>query len=327
MLCTSEAQKDWQTPRSTIRERCALVFNNDFLSDVNFKARSSICGEGKVIPAHKFVLSISSPVFLVMFHGNMAESVSNLIELPDCDYESLLEFFRYLYSDEAHLTGTNVLQVLYLANKYIVPSLVEKCTEYLQNNLDANNVFCILPHAPQTFDENGLLEHCWEVIDKNADIVVKSEEFVNLDKCLMETIVNRESLNITEFELFKAVDRWASKESERQGLRASLCDVESKRRVLGERIVQAIRFPLMSQKEFMSVVPDSNILTTSEVINLMKYFSGLPTPPMSFLQTPRKGTIKNLPQMRRRLGTYIPPAAWWGHTVRNCQSICSSPLN
>lgn len=123
MLCTSEAQKDWQTPRSTIRERCALVFNNDFLSDVNFKARSSICGEGKVIPAHKFVLSISSPVFLAMFHGNMAESVSNLIELPDCDYESLLEFLRYLYSDEAHLTGTNVLQVLYLANKYIVGPL------------------------------------------------------------------------------------------------------------------------------------------------------------------------------------------------------------
>lgn len=153
MLCTSEAQKDWQTSRPTIKERCAFVFNNEFLSDVNFKARSSICGECKVIPAHKFVLSISSPVFQAMFRGNMAESVSNLIELPDCDYESLLEFFRYLYSDEAYLSGTNVLQVLYLANKYIVPSLVDKCTEYLQKSLNANNVLCILPHA-QAFDKN-----------------------------------------------------------------------------------------------------------------------------------------------------------------------------
>lgn len=305
------------------------MFNNEFLSDVKFKARLSNgdgerCASIKMIPAHKFVLSISSPVFLAMFYGNMAES-SNLIELPDCEYESLLEFFRYLYSDEVYLTGTNVLQVLYLANKYIVPSLANKCTEYLQNSLDSNNVFCILPHA-QTFEENELLKRCWDLIDKNADNVMKSEEFVDLDKCLVQTIVTRESLNIKEFDLFKAVDRWATKESERQGVPESL-NGEVKRRILGDGIVKAIRFPLMSLKEFMSVVPDSNILTTNEIINLMKHFSGLPTPPLPFLQSPRKGTKKDPPQRRRRLGTYIPPAAWWGNSSRNLQSTRCSPLS
>lgn len=300
------------------------MFNNELLSDVKFVVRSSHSDNDsrKAIPAHKFVLSVSSPVFLAMFYGKMAE-ISNLIELPDCDYESLLEFFRYLYSDEVQLSGTNVLQVLYLANKYMVPSLANKCTEYLQNSLDAANVFCVLPHV-QKFEEKDLVERCWQLIDKNTEDIVKLDEFVDLDKCLVETIVKRESLNIRECELFKAVDRWATTESERQGLNLNS---DGKRRVLGEEMVKAIRFPVMSQKEFMSAVPDSNILTTKEIINLMKYFSGVPTSPLPFLQTPRKGFNKESQSRRRRFGTYIPPAIWWGHTRRNLQSTRCSPLS
>ena len=95
-------------------------------------------GSKGVIPAHKFVLSIGSPVFEAMFYGELAEN-GDPIELPDCEYESLLEVFRYLYSDEVNLSGHYVMGVLYLAKKYMIPSLTEKCTEYLQENLDPSN--------------------------------------------------------------------------------------------------------------------------------------------------------------------------------------------
>ena len=135
-------EKDLQTSRNSINKRCAFVLNNELLGDVNFVVRASRGEDNKkIIPAHKFVLSISSPVFFAMFHGKMAET-SSLIHLPDCDCDDLLEFFRYLYTDDINLSGANVLQVLYLANKYIVPSLADKCTDFLQNNLDAPNVFC-----------------------------------------------------------------------------------------------------------------------------------------------------------------------------------------
>ena len=49
----------------------------------------------QVISAHKLVLSISSPVFEAMFYGELAET-GDSIELPDCEYESLLELFRYM---------------------------------------------------------------------------------------------------------------------------------------------------------------------------------------------------------------------------------------
>jgi len=80
-------------------------------------------------------------VFYAMLYGQMAETKTS-IELPDCNYQSLLEMFHYLYSDKVKLSGTNVIQVLYL-----VPALGLKGTECLRRNLKASNVFCILPYA------------------------------------------------------------------------------------------------------------------------------------------------------------------------------------
>ena len=85
-------------------------------------------------------------------------------------------------------------------------------------------------------------------------------------------------------ELFKAVDRWATEQSKRQGITP---DGESKRRILGEEIVKAIRFPLMLEKEFASVVIDSDILTLKEVGDLIKHFNGVVTPSLPFIQAPR----------------------------------------
>ena len=82
--------ENWQTKRSTITERTSFIFNTEILSDVKFVV-PVLTGESeskKVIPAHKFVLAISSPVFFAMFYGKMAETKDS-IEVPDCEYESL----------------------------------------------------------------------------------------------------------------------------------------------------------------------------------------------------------------------------------------------
>ena len=97
---------NWQTKRSTICERTKFIFNNELLSDVKFvvpasQNESERRKSQKCIPAHKFILAISSPVFYAMFYGEMAETAGT-IQLPDCDYESLLELFRFLYSDEVN---------------------------------------------------------------------------------------------------------------------------------------------------------------------------------------------------------------------------------
>ena len=263
------------------------MLNNFHLSDVKFVAlqrggENESSESKKAIPAHKFILALSSPVFEAMFFGKLAET-KNTIELPDCEYGSLLELFRYMYSDEVNLSGSNVMGVLYLAKKYLVSSLVDKCTEYLHLNLDPWNVFSVLPTA-QRYEEKELADRCWEVIDSRAGSAVISDAFETIERSLLEAVVARDTLAIEEVELFKAVDMWATKQCQKQGFGVS---GKMKRKVLGEQIVTTIRFPLMKYSEFSAVVPNTNILTSDEIINFFKFYSSTLTSPLGFSETPR----------------------------------------
>ena len=303
------AEDNWQTKLQTIVERTAFIFNNEMLSDVKFvvPVSSRESESTKVIPAHKFVLAISSPVFFAMFYGQMAETKDS-IELPDCDYDSLLEFFRFLYCDEVTLSDSNVMQVMYLANKYMVPSLVEKCTEYLRNNLTAAKVFSILPYA-QKFQDKNLEERCWKVIEIFTEEAVKSDNFVTAERSVVESLVKREVLSVTEVELFKAVDRWATEEGERQGL---TLDGETKRRLLGEEIVKGIRFPLMTSAEFATVVYDTDILSKKETGDMIKFYGNVMKSPLPFLQGARR---KLLGFRVNRFNDYCKPSTAWNYNT------------
>ena len=280
-----------KTAGCSIRERCKLMFNNKLLSDVKFAVRDAEGGSErmKTIPAHKFVLAISSQVFFAMFYGELAEKKDS-INISDCEYRSLLEVFRFIYSDEVNLNAENVMQVLYLAKKYMLLSLVDKCTEYLGENLDASNVFHVLPEA-QKYEEEGLVDKCWEVIDKHGDEAVKSDGFVTIERSVLEELVERDSLNVKEVELFKAVDCWARKECEKKN---QIADGSVKRRILGERIVKAIRFPVMEEKEFANAVLDCDILTQKEAYDMVKYFNSVLTLPVGFLDAKRSGCLHRI---------------------------------
>ena len=234
------------------------------------------------------MLAISSPLFFTMFYGQMAETKDS-VELPDCNYESLLELFRFLYTDRVNLTGSNVMQVFCLANKYMVSSLAQKCAEYLRENLKASNVFCILPYARKLKDKH-LADRCWNVIEMHTKEAVTSDEFVTVEQSVLKSVVKRRTLKVKEVELFKAADLWATKECERQGV---IPVGEMKRQILGEDIVKAIRFPLISQKEFVSAVIDSQILTLDEVGTMMKHYCGVLKSPLPFKKT-RRGKLFHL---------------------------------
>ena len=294
-------EKNWQTTRPTIEERTTFMLNNELFSDVKFVVRK-MHGESEsqqLIPAHKFVLSIGSPVFEAMFYGELAETKDS-IEMPDAEYESLMEFFRFMYSDEVNLSGSNVMGVLYLAKKYIVPSLVDKCSEYLLDNLEPSNVFSILPSA-EKYEEKNLVDRCWKVIDKQTELAVKSDGFGEIERSLLETVVKRDTLTIEEIESFKAVDLWATKECKRQRLTA---DGSVKRRMLGEEIVKAIRFPTMKLEDFSTVVLDSDLLKKAEIKNIIKSLSSVSTSSTIFPDTKRCGTkISTVVEKCCRLGS------------------------
>ena len=76
--------------------------------------------------------------------------------------------------------------------------------------------------------------------------------------------------------------------------------------------MKAIRFPLMSQKEFVSVGLDSRILNFGEMSDLMKFYNDVElTSPLPFIQTPRTDSTQ-LHQCYR-FSNYSPPKRYWSY--------------
>ena len=194
---------------------------------------------GKVsVPANKYMLTVSSPVFEAMFYGDLTAEKQGSIDLPDCTKEGLQELLRFVHSDEVNLTGNNVMEVLYVADKYIMPFLAIKCREYLKEYLKPEEVFTVLPQVKKLSDKE-LVKHCWKVIDNKTHLAISSTPFLEVSRDILCEVLTRNSLRIRELEIFQAVDKWAAKKIEEETLE---CTGDSKRAILGEDIIRLIGF-------------------------------------------------------------------------------------
>ena len=87
----------------------------------------------------------------------------------------------------------------------MVRPLINHCETFLHDNLNAENVFSILQYTIDCEADIKLKEKCAEVISTKTKDVLKSEEFLKISsKCLM-FLLDQDSLNVSEAELFNAV--------------------------------------------------------------------------------------------------------------------------
>ena len=207
----SKYHDDWQSSKKTVLERNTFMFDNELMSDVSF-----VCGESsRIFHAHKYVLATSSAVFFAMFYGNLAQKEFP-IHLPDADEESFKEFLHFLYTDRCKLTAENAIGVMYLAKKYLISSLAEKCREILGESIEPDNVFAVLEQAVQ-FDEKELEASCWGVVSFQTLECPNTEAFNNIGLPTLNALLKKR-LAVTEAELFMGILKWADSECERHGL-------------------------------------------------------------------------------------------------------------
>ncbi|XP_023245351.1 BTB/POZ domain-containing protein 6-B-like isoform X2 [Copidosoma floridanum] len=306
--CTQDP--NWQATKPTIRERNAAMFNNPLMADVQFIVGSP--GHTQTIPAHKYVLATGSSVFYAMFYGGLAENKKE-IEVPDVEPAAFLALLRYMYCDDVKLEADTVLATLYVAKKYIVPHLARACVTFLETSLNAKNA-CLLLSQSRLFEEPDLMQRCWEVIDAQAEMALRSEGFVEIDIHTLESVLSRETLNCKEIHLWNAALRWAHAECLRQDLEPT---PNNQRRLLGKHIfgrmseqqnytqkitvkivssnliagsaLNLIRLPAMNLEEFANSVAQTGILTQQETIDIFLHFIASTKPQLCFPIKPRQG--------------------------------------
>ncbi|KAL3102676.1 hypothetical protein niasHT_027764 [Heterodera trifolii] len=203
-------------------------------ADVHF-----LVGDGdakELLSAHKLILKLASDVFEAMFRvdankelGENASANCPVVEVPDVGAAAFKVMLSFIYTDDlSELNGDNAIAVLYAAKKYNIPGLVRPSLQIPISEL--RNVFLAYAQA-RLFDLEDFANDCLAYIDKNADTLLKSDTFLQIDEKLLS---------------------------------------ENCRQMLGPALFK-IRFPLFSKEDFSEKIVPSGILTTNEVMGVEQY--------------------------------------------------------
>lgn len=101
------------------------LFQNGKFSDIKIKVSQ------REFHVHRCILSLASEVFERMFHSDMIETRSNLIEITDLTEEICEEMLRFIYCNEIQNLDLNALDLLYAADKYAIEHLKNLCIQTL----------------------------------------------------------------------------------------------------------------------------------------------------------------------------------------------------
>ena len=172
-------------------------------------------------------------------------------------------FSRFLYTDSITLSMENVTSILYCSRKYCVDKLTLSCEKFMENKIDAENVFGIMEEA-HNFGLTNLRDKCVKFLVQNTKESLLSESFTYICRECVRTVLTMDSLSISEEMLFEHTLRWAEAECKRRNIPNT---DRNKRHVLGDNVT-LIRFPAMSSSYFQQKVASGEFLGADEVIDV-----------------------------------------------------------
>ncbi|XP_017757106.1 PREDICTED: BTB/POZ domain-containing protein 6-B isoform X1 [Eufriesea mexicana] len=238
-------------------------------------------------------LAERSEWFRAMLVGPLAPAPSDpppLLKLQHVEKRAFDYLLRYLRDEPINFQSVSTARsTLDAAHQYLCSELARLAVQYLERNLNSNTVLEIYqglslyanhvtssyswssPTAPPApGDDAGeiaivctrLLHSCLNVIDSEPEVVISQEHFEDLTSAEVEELSCRDTLRLSkESILFHALDRWAASECRRNGVEPS---ASNKRSALSDDVWYNVRYPLMTDREFIEGPMASGILSSEE---------------------------------------------------------------
>ena len=219
-----------------------ILYLNEEFADVNsvFKNEAEI----EKALANKAILVALSPVFRVMFFGQMKEKGD--VEIVDASADGFKDFLQFFYLDQVTLTIERIDEVIQLADKYDMFQYIEHCIKSLTQNLTSRNV-CFAYQLAISTNNVHLKYLCEEYITINMSSVVTSDSFIRCNQIVLKHILEIEFLKCDEANVFRACMDWAMFACKKNNLDET--NGENKRIMLGN-CLYLIRFCEMKTEEF-----------------------------------------------------------------------------
>ncbi|XP_076060389.1 BTB/POZ domain-containing protein 6-like isoform X2 [Oratosquilla oratoria] len=212
------------------------------------------------LKVHRIVLAMSSPVFESMLMGPLA--VRNELKLYGDSSQAIHKLLDHMYMDDMDLESVELaLEVYAAAHKYQLEAAMNCCSQMLHDSPDD----------------------------------VMSAKCVNfLKKETLKNLLQEQNLTVTsEVVLLNAVIDWGKAQLQRRGEEYS----GSALREEIEDLLKEVRFLTISCEEFIDKVIDTEVLSHTECINILKAIRGANCPDSFNTSKVRRGPrLEDLPK-------------------------------
>lgn len=261
------------------KNNCAPKVGRELYLDKKTADVYFICGtesESERIPAHKYVLSKSSPVFAAMFYGpNAEEGDKKLIPTPP---EAFKDFLQFCYLDEVALHPDNITEVMKLTHEYQMFESLKFCGNCWAMNLSIDEV-CVAFDWAIHLEMDEFKEFCGRKISAHPKLVFETDGFKSCKHTVLDHILQLDTLLCDEKFVLQACMDWARCACEQDGLDGK--EIINLRKYLKESLYK-IRFKSMTPNEFRDHMDSKGGLFTDvrdyeDVIRLISGSSDLRT--------------------------------------------------
>ncbi|KAM9990103.1 hypothetical protein ACTFIY_006145 [Dictyostelium cf. discoideum] len=157
---------------SAFVDNIGSLFNNPVYSDIAFKLL-----DGSLLLSHKNILSSRCQKFQGMFQNDMKESQSKEIEIVNYEPAVFRKMIEYLYSDSLNEDNIDmVLQLIIIADEYLLDTLKHHCELKLITEINSNNVASFLLKS-DIYNCKFLKKSSMEFILGNVKKLFQNKEF------------------------------------------------------------------------------------------------------------------------------------------------------
>ncbi|RIA83338.1 hypothetical protein C1645_809264 [Glomus cerebriforme] len=170
----------------------------------------------KEIHAHSNILCVRSKYFRTAFSNEWAEKKDGkfILRKPNISPHLFNIILRFIYCGNIelkNLQGPDVLKLLISADELNMQSLISHIQEFLiehQAEFLNRNPIDILETVYQNEMFTDLWNFCLEKICETPKILFNSDKFLNLKASLLELLLKRDDLDLSEIEIWENLLKW-----------------------------------------------------------------------------------------------------------------------
>lgn len=164
------------------------LIENELFADVYFEV------EGRIIPAHRNILTFRSDYFRAMLSKSFKEyeliTSHNPIYLKNLSYDVFVQILTYLYTGHVECKQLPIhvfIDIFRAADLMNLTKMAKLCLFHLSEIINQHNVIKIYKEACESQNQalDDVLVLCYEVIMANFSFISRTEEFCSLQQDLM----------------------------------------------------------------------------------------------------------------------------------------------